>query len=119
VEVIDITDFIVEKISSKANAVLVYVPHATAAIVVNEYEPNIKADMEEYFENLATRKQGTGTWRHDQIDNNAKAHLVSSVLSPEVLIPVEDGQMQLGTWQRVLLVDLDGPRTRRIIVKTL
>jgi secondary thiamine-phosphate synthase enzyme len=118
-EVVDITDLVREKVSKEAKAILVYVPHATAAIVVNEYEQNIKADMEEYFASLAIRKQGTGSWRHDQIDDNAQSHLVSSVLSPEVLVPVEDGKMQLGTWQRILLVDLDGPRSRRIIVRGL
>lgn len=119
VEVIDITDQVAEKVPKDANAVLVYVPHATAAIVVNEYEPNIKADMEEFFSKLATRKPGTGNWAHDSIDDNAESHLGSATLGPSALIPVENGGMQLGTWQRIILVDLDGPRTRRIIVKGL
>jgi secondary thiamine-phosphate synthase enzyme len=119
VEVVDITDQVADKISKDANAVLVYVPHATAAIVINEFEPNIAKDMEEYFGKLSSRKPGTGDWAHDQIDDNAGSHLGSATLGPSAFIPIENGEMQLGTWQRIILVDLDGPRTRRIIVSML
>lgn len=115
IEVVDITDQVAEKIQKDANALLVYVPHATAAIVINEYEPNIKKDMEEYFGSMIPKKD----WLHNAIDDNAESHLGSAVLGSSVLIPIERGELQLGTWQRIILVDLDGPRERRVIVKTL
>ena len=112
IEVIDITDE-VEKFTGKGSACLIYVPHATAALIVNEHEPNVKADYEEFFSKIAK-----GNWRHNNIDNNAEAHLLSALISPSITVPLETGRMQLGTWQRIMLVELDGPRKRKIIVKT-
>ena len=111
IEVVDITNKVSERVSD-GNACLVYVLHATAALIVNEYEPNIKSDYEKFFSMIAN-----GEWKHNAIDNNAEAHLLSALVSPSVTIPVEDGKLVLGTWQRVLLVELDGPRKRKIIVK--
>ncbi len=112
IEVIDITDR-VEKLAGKGSACLVYVPHATAALIVNEYEPNIKADYEGFFSKIAK-----GDWSHNNIDNNAEAHLLSALISPSLTVPLENGRLHLGTWQRIMLVELDGPRKRKIIVKT-
>jgi len=112
-EVIDITDEVVKN-TGKGEACLVYVPHATAALIVNEFEPNIKSDYEKFFSKIAN-----GEWKHNAIDNNAEAHLLSALISPSVTIPLKDNKLDLGTWQRIMLVELDGPRKRKIIVKTL
>jgi secondary thiamine-phosphate synthase enzyme len=58
-------------------------------------------------------------YRHNDIDNNATAHIKASLLGNAVVVPFENGKLQLGTWQRVLFVEFDGPRTRRVIVKEL
>ena len=113
IEVVDITDEVVKGIE-KGEACLVYVPHATAALIVNEFEPNIKADYEKFFSKIAK-----GEWKHNKIDNNAEAHLLSALISPSVTVPIKDDKLELGTWQRIMLVELDGPKKRRIIVKTL
>lgn len=113
VEVIDITDE-VEKRLGEGEACLVFTPHATAAIILNEFEPNIKSDYEKFFSRIAK-----GNWKHNSIDNNAEAHLLSALISPSIVIPVEKGKLVLGTWQSIMLVELDGPRKRRIIVKTI
>ncbi len=113
VEVVDITEG-VEKRIGQGNACLVFVPHATAAVIINEFEPNIKSDYEEFFSKLAK-----GSWRHNSIDNNAEAHLLSALISPSLVVPVENRKLQLGTWQRIMLVELDGPRKRRVIVKMI
>lgn len=115
-EVVDITEEVEKAVSDKkAKAVLVYVPHATAALVINEFEPRLKSDMEEFFSSLVPDKH----WRHDKIDDNASSHLLSALLSPSAIVPLENGKLALGTWQRIILVDLDGPRNRKITVTPL
>jgi secondary thiamine-phosphate synthase enzyme len=91
----------------------VYVAHATAAIVINENDdPNVCLDLLDALDKLVPE----GVWRHDRVDNNAAAHIKSAILGPGETIPVRDGQLVLGTWQAIMLVDLDGPRDRRVIV---
>lgn len=112
VEIVDITSE-VEKRTGDVKACVVYVPHATAALIVNEFEPNIKSDYEEFFSRIAK-----GNWKHNAIDNNAEAHLLSALISPSIVLPVKNGRLELGTWQSIMLVELDGPRKRRIFVTT-
>ena len=91
----------------------VYVPHATAAIVINENDdPNLCTDLLEALDKLIPE----GVWRHDRIDRNGAAHLKSAILGPGETIPVRGGRLLLGTWQAIMLIDLDGPRQRRVIV---
>jgi secondary thiamine-phosphate synthase enzyme len=91
----------------------VYVTHATAAIVINENDdPNVCADVLDALEKLVP----AGVWRHDRVDGNAAAHIKSAILGPGETIPVCDGKLLLGTWQAIMLVELDGPRDRRIVV---
>ena len=91
----------------------VYVPHATAAIVINENDhPNLCTDLLEALDKLIPE----GVWRHDRVDRNGAAHLKSAILGPGETIPVRDGRLLLGTWQAIMLIDLDGPRQRRVIV---
>jgi secondary thiamine-phosphate synthase enzyme len=93
----------------------VYVPHATAAIVVNENDdPNVCVDTLDALDRLIP----AGKWRHDRVDGNAAAHIQASILGPSETIPVQDGRLVLGTWQAVMLVELDGPRMRRVLVTT-
>jgi secondary thiamine-phosphate synthase enzyme len=91
----------------------VYTPHATAAIVVNENDdPNVCVDVLDALDRLVP----AGIWRHDRVDGNAASHIQASILGPGETIPVRQGKLQLGTWQAVMLVELDGPRERRVIV---
>jgi len=91
----------------------VYVTHATAAIVINENDdPNVCADLLDALDKLIPG----GVWRHDRVDGNAAAHIKSAILGPGETIPVRDGKLVLGTWQAIMLVELDGPRDRRIVV---
>ena len=113
IEVVDITSEVGQRVKD-GKACIVFTPHATAAIIVNEFEPNIKSDYEEFFSKVAK-----GNWKHNAIDNNAEAHLLSALLSPSIILPVKDGKLELGTWQSIMLVELDGPRKRKIIVKTI
>lgn len=91
----------------------VFVPHATAAVIINENDdPQVCTDVL----NLLGRLIPEGVWRHDRVDGNAAAHIKASILGPSETIPVGCGRLQLGTWQAVMVVDLDGPRERGIIV---
>jgi secondary thiamine-phosphate synthase enzyme len=92
--------------------------HATAAIVINENaDPNIGLDLLDALEKMAP---AGGGWRHDRVDNNAHAHIQASILGPQEIIPVENGDLLLGTWQGILLVELDGPRSpRRVSVQVI
>jgi secondary thiamine-phosphate synthase enzyme len=91
----------------------VYTPHATAAIVVNENDdPNVCVDVLDALDRLVP----AGVWRHDRIDGNAASHIQATILGPGETIPVQAGKLLLGTWQAVMLVELDGPRERRVVV---
>ena len=94
----------------------VYVTHATAAIVVNENDdPNVCVDVLDLLDRLIP----AGVWRHDAVDGNAASHIQATILGPSETIPVRGGKLLLGRWQAVMLVELDGPRDRRIVVTTL
>jgi len=91
----------------------VYTPHATAAIVVNENDdPNVCVDVLDCLDRLVP----AGAWRHDRVDGNAASHIQAAILGPGETIPVQEGKLLLGTWQAIMLVELDGPRERRVVV---
>ena len=91
----------------------VYVAHATAAVVINENDdPNVGVDVLDALDRLIPE----GRWRHDRIDDNAAAHIKATILGPGETIPVRDGQLLLGTWQAIMVVELDGPKERRVIL---
>ena len=116
-EMVDITAQVSEVVRRSGVAsglCLVYVPHATAAVAVNENaDPNVCQDI---LDSLG-RMVPEGAWRHDRVDNNAAAHIKATILGPSETIPVREGALRLGTWQSVMLVELDGPRDRTVIVE--
>lgn len=115
-EVIDLTGEVARVVADSGVAeglCHVYVPHATAAVVINENDdPNICADLLDALDRLVPQ----GKWRHDRIDGNGAAHIKAAMLGPGETVPVCNARLQLGTWQAIMLVDLDGPRQRRVIV---
>ena len=116
-QIIDITPkvaAIVRRSAVREGICCVYTPHTTAAITINENDdPNVCEDILEALAKLIPE----GIWRHDRVDNNAAAHIKASIVGPSAAVPVKDGSMLLGTWQAVMLVELDGPRERRVIVE--
>lgn len=116
-EMVDITGRVAELV--KATGVedgicVIYVPHATAAVVINENaDPNVCADILDALAGLVPE----GRWRHDRIDDNAAAHIKATILGPSEAVPVQRGRLRLGTWQSLMLVELDGPRDRSVIVE--
>lgn len=119
-DIIDITDkvaAIVKKSQTKEGIVLVFVPHQTCAITVLENEPGLIQDLKDLLNKIAPAK---ADYRHNAAwgDGNAAAHLLASLFKPDLTIPIENNQLQLGTWQQIILIDFDSrPRQREIIVK--
>lgn len=119
-ECIDVTDrvrAIVRESGVDAGLCHVAVLHATAAIVVNENDdPNIGVDLLSALDRMVPQHAG---WLHDRVDNNAAAHIKASILGPAETLPVADGDLVLGTWQGIMLVELDGPRANRRVAVTI
>jgi secondary thiamine-phosphate synthase enzyme len=112
-EVQDITDQVRTAVAANARGtVTVFVEHTTAGVTVNEGESRLLSDFETALSKLVS---DTG-WEHDQIDNNADSHIRAMLVGPDVTVPVSNGELQLGTWQSILFVECDGPRTRDVIV---
>ena len=119
-DIIDITNRvteIVKKSQTKEGIVLVFVPHQTCAITVLENEPGLIQDLKDLLNKIVPAK---ADYRHNAAwgDGNATAHLLASLFKPDLAVPIEDNQLQLGTWQQIILIDFDNrPRQREIIVK--
>jgi secondary thiamine-phosphate synthase enzyme len=120
VEVIDITSNVekaVKESSIEQGICLIYTLHTTTGIVVNEAEPGLIQDMTRLMASLVPESAG---YLHDRNNGgNAHAHLRAMLLGNSAVIPVEDKRLVLGTWQRILFVELDGPRRRRVCVKLI
>jgi secondary thiamine-phosphate synthase enzyme len=104
--------------SDGAAAALVYVPHTTAGVTINEdLDPALAVDIEQAMEKIV--EDGWG-WRHDDADGpNAPSHMRASLMSPEVLVPLQAGKLALGRYQGIFFCEFDGPRTRKVYVTTL
>jgi len=90
---------------------LVYVPHTTAAVVINESaDPDVARDL------LAAYEAMIPSVSFAHAEGNSDAHLLATLLGESVSVPVVGSRLALGTWQGVFLVELDGPRTRRVNV---
>jgi len=114
-ELIDITRTVEEDVSFsgiKEGLCVVYVPHTTAAVTINEdADPSVREDILRQLKNLAPRK---GEYSH--LEGNSDAHIKSSLLGASQTIPVHEGRLVLGTWQGVFFCEFDGPRDRRFYV---
>ncbi len=119
IEVIDITDY-VERLVAKSGIVngiaVIHLPHATAALVLNEAEPGLMEDIVDLVKEVF---KPDADWRHNRIDTNAHAHLASAFIGSTRVIPVKDSRLLRGTWQNILLLELDGPRRRRVVVQVM
>jgi secondary thiamine-phosphate synthase enzyme len=102
-----------------AAAALVYVPHTTAGVTINEdIDPELANDLEQAMEKIV---EDGWSWRHDDADGpNAPSHVRASLMSPEVLVPLrEGGGLALGRYQGIFFCEFDGPRDRKVYVTAL
>ena len=117
-EIIDIThkvQSIADHSGLKNGLCLIFVPHTTAAVTINEIaDPDVKSDILKEINKVIPFSD---SYRH--MEGNSAAHIKSTLVGASELIPVEDGRLTLGTWQGVFFCEFDGPRTRRVHVRLL
>jgi len=119
VDVVDITDQVERTLRERGveNGIcLVYSLHTTTGLTVNEADGALINDILDLLQRIAPKGAG---YQHDRGDGNAHAHLQATLLGNSVIIPVEMRRLALGTWQRILFFELDGPRRRSIFVRVL
>jgi secondary thiamine-phosphate synthase enzyme len=96
---------------------LVSVEHTTAAIFLGESGSEMFADYERVAANLI---EDLGPWQHEQWNpGNAQSHVLSSFIGGQLLLPIADGRLDVGTWQRIIFLELDGPRQRHLAVTSI
>ena len=119
-QLLDITDQVQEALASAngARAALVYVPHTTAGVTINEdADPALAEDIESAMERIVDE---SGGYRHADADGpNAPSHIRASLVSPDVLVPLDGGKLALGRWQGIFFCEFDGPRDRKVYVTPL
>ncbi len=115
-EVIDLTAEIGRAVSASGvqeGLCLVFVPHTTAAVTINENaDPDVKADIL-----TALRKAVPDSLSYEHAEGNSPAHVKSSLVGSSVAVIVAGGRLQLGTWQGICFCEFDGPRTRKVWVQ--
>ncbi|SEV95745.1 secondary thiamine-phosphate synthase enzyme YjbQ [Natrinema salifodinae] len=114
---VDVTDRIAAAVPDdcESGTCTVFVRHTTAGVVVQEDEPRLRGDLESFLRELVPDEGHA----HDELDGNADSHLRAALIGSDVTIPIEDGDLALGTWQSVMVVECDGPRTRTVTVTTV
>lgn len=119
IELVDITDRVQSEVHSSGIAegiCIVSTRHTTTSILINENESGLCKDILNLLERLVL---SGGGYRHDRIDDNADAHLKAVLLGTSETIPVREGSLLLGTWQRIFFAELDGPRHRTVEVSII
>jgi secondary thiamine-phosphate synthase enzyme len=118
-QLLEITREVQEAVDgTDAAAALVFVPHTTAGVTINEHaDPAVARDFERALERLVGEGWG---WEHIEAgEENAPSHIRAALMGPQVVVPVEGGRLALGTWQGIFLCELDGPRDRTVLVTPL
>ncbi|MBI2594561.1 YjbQ family protein [Candidatus Curtissbacteria bacterium] len=128
-ELRDITEKVAQIIGNskiKEGIALIFAKHTTCAIIISEIEDDLEEDLLQFLE-----KEGPkGPFLHSHGDllahdskhagkSHTPAHILSSIIGAYVQVPIEGGRLDLGTWQRICLLELDGPRNRRVVIQIL
>src|SRR5206468_9543925 len=119
-QLVDITGRVQEAVNGAngATAALVFVPHTTAGVTINEHaDPAVARDFEAALERMVG---DDWNWQHiEEGEENAPSHIRASLMGPQVLVPLDGGRLALGTWQGIFFCELDGPRERTVYVTPL
>jgi secondary thiamine-phosphate synthase enzyme len=116
VSFVDVTRDVAALVRDAGDGVaLVFVPHTTAGVTINEdADPSVRSDLEMTLERLVPRDL---PFAH--LEGNSDAHVKASLMGSSVMVPVSGGALQLGTWQGIYFAEFDGPRRRRVVVSFL
>jgi len=114
-QVVDITEQVQELVSKDAKACLVSVAHTTCAVTTADLDPGTDLDLLDAAWEMIPKLK----YRHPHNPAHVPAHLASSIIGPSTTLPVDDGKLVLGTWQRVILIELDGPQERQLHITNL
>ncbi|KAF5431962.1 thiamine phosphate synthase YjbQ, UPF0047 family [Candidatus Methanophagaceae archaeon] len=118
-ELVDITEKVKELVKCtcvESGICVIFTRHTTSGIIINENEAGMKRDIVTLLNELVPKGKG---YLHDRIDNNAHSHLRAVLLGTSVSIPVDRGELVLGTWQSIFFVECDGPRRREVCVNVV
>ena len=119
-QLVEITRLVADALgdAGDASAALVFVPHTTAGVTINEHaDPAVGRDFEAALERIVGDDWG---WEHiEEGEENAPSHIRAALMGPQVLVPLREGRMALGTWQGIFFCEFDGPRDRTVYVSTL
>lgn len=119
-QLVDITELVKAALGDLdgASAALVYVPHTTAGVTINEHaDPAVARDFEAALEKIVSEDW---PWEHvEEGEENAPTHIRAAFMGSDVLVPVRDGRLALGTWQGIFFCEFDGPRERTVYVTKL
>jgi len=117
-ELVDITSYVMSAISEakvKDGIAVIYVPHTTAGITINENaDPSVKHDIINFLSHIIPKN-----WNYTHLEGNSDAHIKSSLIGCSQTIIIKDGKPLLGTWQGIFFAEFDGPRRREFYVKII
>lgn len=114
-QIVDITNLIeseVKKSEKNEGICILFVKHTTAAITTADLDPGTDLDMLDAFEEIVPKLN----YRHPHNPAHTPDHIMSSIIGSSLMIPFSKRELQLGTWQRIVVVELDGPRQREIVL---
>ena len=115
-QVLDITREVSERLPTQGGGVAhIFVAHTTAALTTADLDPGTDLDLLDALSELVPDLD----WRHPHDPEHTPDHLLSSIIGPSVSVPYRDGKLQLGTWQRIVLIEFDGPRERNVVVSVV
>jgi secondary thiamine-phosphate synthase enzyme len=112
-QVVDVTEEVQQEIDGTGDGLChLFVLHTTAALTVMDLDPGTDEDLLDALDALSPKLD----YRHPHDPSHVTDHILSALIGPALTVPVQDGRLRLGTWQRIVLVELDGPRGRGVVV---
>ena len=118
-QIVDITDVVrqrVKKHNVRDGIAMVYVPHTTAAVTINEnYDPDVKHDLLKKLDELIPKRESY--YQHGE--GNSDSHLKTAIVGNSATVLIEQGRLVLGQWQGIYFCEFDGPRDREVFVKVV
>ena len=114
-QVLDITDIVAQRVKPDAKAAAIWIGHTTAALTAMDLDPGTDPDFLDALDHLLPQLP----WRHPHDPAHTPEHLLASLIGPDLIVPVANGRLELGEWQRLVLVEFAGPRERSLTVTWL